>query len=560
MEVNNDDNKPSISGNAAGTNDDCFLTLKLSEDDPYFGKKKKLLQEKGFAATECIYVHNTSTPDSVSATLDALLQRARIILLNNMELYFGPTNVDRAQDFYSPRNEIEALNYIISLVDHCIKNNNHENKASLQDLRDTTIKRIDNFGENNNIKTRVLKEACDSEKHLMQWAEGCGVKSKLQIAYVEGAGRGALAVEDLGVGEIALEIPVSVIISEDLVYETDMIHIFEKIDGIPAETMLLIWSMRERHNTNSKHKIYFDTLPEEFNTGLSFGLEAMMALDETLVSEEIFQAKEHLRSRYDELFPALSKSYPDVFPPKFYTWERYIWACELWYSNSMRIMFPDGKLRTCLVPVAGFLNHSVRPHILHYGKVDAETNTLKFPLSRPCKLGEQCYLSYGNLPSSHFLTFYGFLPQEENPFDVIPLDIDTVEDCSSVECHPASDTTTTHMVRGTWLSANQDIFYYGLPSPLLDHLRKVQSPGLQTMTMSQENLENDIRVLESLCAIFEDMMNKLGDSLMEDRENVKWDVQLAIQYKDLQRNIVSSIVTACHTGRRRLEHELEKCR
>ena len=40
---------------------------------------------------------------------------------------------------------------------------------------------------------------------------------------VEGAGRGALAAEDLGVGEIALEIPISVVISEDLVYESDMV-------------------------------------------------------------------------------------------------------------------------------------------------------------------------------------------------------------------------------------------------------------------------------------------------------------------------------------------------
>jgi len=40
---------------------------------------------------------------------------------------------------------------------------------------------------------------------------------------VEGAGRGALAAEDLGVGEIALEIPISLIISEDLVYESDMV-------------------------------------------------------------------------------------------------------------------------------------------------------------------------------------------------------------------------------------------------------------------------------------------------------------------------------------------------
>lgn len=41
---------------------------------------------------------------------------------------------------------------------------------------------------------------------------------------VEGAGRGAIARENLNVGDIALEIPVSTIISEELVLESNMVH------------------------------------------------------------------------------------------------------------------------------------------------------------------------------------------------------------------------------------------------------------------------------------------------------------------------------------------------
>ena len=68
---------------------------------------------------------------------------------------------------------------------------------------------------------------------------------------------------------------------------------------------------------------------------------------------------QHLHAQYDELFPTLCNDFPDIFPPELYTWEKFLWACELWYSNSMKIMFSDGKLRTCLIPIAGFLNHSV---------------------------------------------------------------------------------------------------------------------------------------------------------------------------------------------------------
>ncbi|XP_021724931.1 LOW QUALITY PROTEIN: N-lysine methyltransferase SETD6-like [Chenopodium quinoa] len=558
MVVSIEDNQPSSSNNVGGS-DDCFLVVELSEDDPLFEKKLKLLKDKGFGPSDSVYLQKTLVPHSLRVKLDALLERARIIHLNETELYFGASALDEGitEEFYSPRNELEALNCVLSLVDHYSGKSDVTN-ASLKALRVAIISRICNFGNKNKLETEIVKEACNSEKHLMSWAESHGLISKLQIAYVEGAGRGVLATEDLGVGDIALEIPISVIISEDLVYESDMIHILEKIDGISAETMLLLWSMRERHNIDSKYKFYFDALPEQFNTGLSFGVEATITLDGTLALEEILQAKQHLRSEYDKLFPALSVSFPGLFSPEFYTWEQYLWACELWYSNSMKIMFPDGKLKTCLIPVAGFLNHSVCPHILHYGKVDSVTNTLKFPLSRPCNRGEQCYLSYGNLSSSHLLTFYGFVPQELNLCDIIPLDIEAGPDCSSEE---GCQDSTTHMVRGTWLSVltSQGLFYYGLPSPLLEHLRNAVNPGLHTMTLLQESLETEMMVLDDLYAIFDGMMKRLDDSVLEDRLSEKWDVQLAIQYKDLQRNIVSSILTACQAGRKMVTHELKRC-
>lgn len=43
------------------------------------------------------------------------------------------------------------------------------------------------------------------------------------LLVVEGAGRGAIATKDLKVGDIALEIPVSIIIFEELVHKSDMV-------------------------------------------------------------------------------------------------------------------------------------------------------------------------------------------------------------------------------------------------------------------------------------------------------------------------------------------------
>ncbi|XP_057995233.1 uncharacterized protein LOC110640922 isoform X2 [Hevea brasiliensis] len=477
-----EDSKLCSSSEIIETDESCTIVLELPENDPFFDKKKNLLHNKGFDVREHVQLQSITCPDSIATMLEKILEIARITHLDEVELYFCKVDECSSVEYCSPRNEVEALNSILALVDSLLSRQTRTEMNALQAFQDAIVDRLEKFVDKNREESRIDKSySCDKEKRIAEWGEINGIKSRLEIVYVEGAGRGGIATKDLKVGDIALEIPVSIIISEDLVHQSDMFHILGKIDGISSETMLLLWSMKERHHCNSKFKIYFDTLPKEFNTGLSFGVAAIMALDGTLLLEEIMQAKEHLRNHYDELVPALCHNYPDVFPPELYTWEQFLWACELWYSNSMKVMFLDGKLRTCLIPIAGFLNHSLHPHIIHYGKVDSITNTLKFPLSRPCRIGQQCCLSYGNFSSSHLLAFYGFIPQGDNPYDVIPLDFDAGELDPIEDCPVSSQ--TTHMVRGTWLSKNHNLFHYGLPCPLLNFLRRARSPTLHTKTI-----------------------------------------------------------------------------
>nr|XP_027069744.1 N-lysine methyltransferase setd6-like isoform X2 [Coffea arabica] len=549
MEVN----QAYISPNTAETDDEISFVLDLSENDPLFQKKKKLLEDVGFDPKGSVALNIASNPDHLKHVLDMMLKRARIINLNEIELYFGGADFANLVGFNSPRHELEALHSVLRLIDCSISNGKVKNKNSLQEIRNATVNMIDELGHKYGEETKVVQDSsCEKEECLLQWGKSNGLHTKLEIAYVEGAGRGAIAKEDLKIGDIALEVPVSLVISENLVFETGMFPILEKIEGISSETMLLLWSMKEKHNSDSNFKLYFDTLPAVFNTGLSFGVNAIMALDGTILLEEIVQAKEHLRNQYEQLFPVLYENYPDVFPPELYTWEQFLWACELWYSNSMKIMFSDGKLRTCLIPVAGFLNHSTCPHITHYGKVDPLTDSVKFPLSRPCNAGEQCFLTYGNFSSSHLLTFYGFLPRQKNPYDVILLDIDIAQD---EDCEDAGRMSDSHMVRGTWFSRNNGIFNYGLAPPLLDHFRRPRGPISRTKT--HDSLEIEVEILNDLRSTFEDMMESLGGEELDD--SCSWDVKLAMDFKDLQRRIVSSIITSCDAGCKLLEYELSRC-
>lgn len=50
-------------------------------------------------------------------------------------------------------------------------------------------------------------------------------------------------------------------------------EVFKELDGISADTMMLLWSMRERQNSESRFRFYFETLPEEFHTGITFKLQ-----------------------------------------------------------------------------------------------------------------------------------------------------------------------------------------------------------------------------------------------------------------------------------------------
>ncbi|EMS63876.1 hypothetical protein TRIUR3_16437 [Triticum urartu] len=504
---------------------------------------QKLLEARKLSCS--FQVPISSSPVDACKLLDQMIHAARVAHMDELELYFA------GGDDYGPfsaRNELESLNLLLKTVNALLVAANDGTKGVLQLLVDEILVRLRSVGLTDKHQMALQTENHETEDSLLKWGEQHGVKSKLQIAFFEGAGRGMLASEDIGVGDIALEIPESLIISEELLCQSDMFLALKDVNSITTETMLLLWSMRERHNSSSKFKMFFETLPSNFNTGLSFGIDALASLEGTLLFDELMQARQHLRQQYDELFPVLSTKFPEIFKQDIFSWDNFLWACELWYSNSMMVVLSSRKLTTCLIPVAGLMNHSVTPHILNYGRVDQATKSLKFPLSRPCEAGAQCFLSYGKHPGSHLITFYGFLPREDNPYDVIPLDLDTSVHEEDGTAQSVSTSVTTHMVRGTWLCRSQGPPTYGLPPPLLSHLRAALNCEHSESTPEADIKEDDRMVLETLISIFTPMLEGLGEADDYNRESASWDVVLALDYKDLQRRIISSIVTSCGSG------------
>lgn len=203
-------------------------------------------------------------------------------------------------------------------------------------------------------------------------------------------------------------------------------------------------------------------------------------------------------------------------------------------------------------------------------------------------------------------------------------DIDVAQDEESGLGAPATE-WSTHMVRGTWHCKNHGIYHYGLPPPLLDHLRRARNPAWQSITLvsspycllwnydriwnsaffftfssqfvwlvfsDKGNLGNwhwstwrsefyfrrndgstrwwkPRRRVSSPFATFRHMlhfqiMSSIVISLIKTffllscRDKPSWDLKLAMEFKNLQRRIISSILTSCNDGCDLLESELRK--
>jgi len=96
-----------------------------------------------------------------------------------VELYFAEDDME----FYSPRNELEALNSIVLLIDISLSSCSDLHTNILQGLRQTILDLISDSGDKNSVKGVVEKDhSCNQEECLIEWGESNGVKTQLKIA------------------------------------------------------------------------------------------------------------------------------------------------------------------------------------------------------------------------------------------------------------------------------------------------------------------------------------------------------------------------------------------
>lgn len=105
------------------------------------------------------------------------------LIVVQADLYFAVSDVIQSVAFHSPRNELEALNSVLSLLEKSILSSKHVRVDVLQDLRNITLDKFHELGNKIREETKIVGNCCyDRETSLLQWGESEGVKTKLEIA------------------------------------------------------------------------------------------------------------------------------------------------------------------------------------------------------------------------------------------------------------------------------------------------------------------------------------------------------------------------------------------
>ncbi|GAB4816642.1 hypothetical protein N2152v2_003688 [Parachlorella kessleri] len=276
-----------------------------------------------------------------------------------------------------------------------------------------------------------LRPRDSNKKRKLDWARSQAITAGIRLASFGGL-RGCAAARDLAPGDLMLSIPQDALVYEDTIKETDLGAMLLAIPNITVDNLLIIFTMIDRHDPESKWAPLWASLPQAYYTGLSFPAPLVDALAGTAAQLEIQRAQAHLRSQYAATRPLLDMllaAYPQHLDPAWFEYQAYLWATELWYSYCFEVEFPGRQGSPSvpvMVPFACHVNHSPWPHVVRYGRVNPATRTLDYPVFRHCSQGQQAFLSYGPVPNLKVLCYYGFVIPN-NPHDLVMLKLEPPE-------------------------------------------------------------------------------------------------------------------------------------
>lgn len=319
---------------------------------------------------------------------------------------------------------------------------------------------------------------------------GCAANSSSSSTSASPVLRGCAAAADLPAGSVVMQVPLQLLITYQTAAESDFGRALSRLPGLDPETLAVLWTMVDRHEPESPHAPFWAALPPHFGTGLSVPQALVDVLRGLPLHAEVEQARAHVRQQFAALqqtIQVLLTAYPSYLQPGWFSEASYLWAVELWYAYAIQVKLPDSSIQPALVPLASLINHSAAPHIVHFSTVNPKSRALELRSFRPLRQHEQACLSYGPLPNSQLLLFYGFaLPG--NPFEQQQLTVQPEEALKLLQ--------QQRQGQGQRQGTDKDLL-----AEKMQLLQELQLPAAFDLTVMQQPLPHELQhSLRLLCA------------------------------------------------------------
>lgn len=174
----------------------------------------------------------------------------------------------------------------------------------------------------------------------------------------ETCGRGLLARESMGEGELMMTIPLDLCLTRaqaQLTFGKEVIP--DDMDEYIAISLLLM--SEKLKGANSRWKPYFDVLPDAEEVYPSYiWTDAEL---EMLRGSPVYSASRSLRSKLEKeyafLAPTLER-FPALFPRAKFTYELFLWSFVMLFSRAARLSSKTTGEELALVPYADLMNHN----------------------------------------------------------------------------------------------------------------------------------------------------------------------------------------------------------
>jgi hypothetical protein len=310
----------------------------------------------------------------------------RIFCANEDDLYF----LDPYQevDFISPQNEMKSLILLKTILNEQLRNISNtqcdQDQNSLSKLKlERSLKCAQRLCYEFTLKCRRETQhppmSLEQKKAgaFFDWIAQNGIQHKLGIAEFDTTGRGLICQERILCDEVVIRLPRHMVFSiESALQSKELGPLFAQLkhEGVlDDDTILMLFTIHEKHNPNSFWRPYFDILPASLPTAMFFNDREIALLTGFPLHTELQTLIARLRQSYQSLFPMLSESYPNSFPAHIYTWENFVWARAIFDSRG----FSFEVFRNCLLPFIDSMNTDDYAHIEMRGKFNSEHNVFE---------------------------------------------------------------------------------------------------------------------------------------------------------------------------------------